>query len=79
MINFNLIPILDPTKKSLFVQSGWVKRLNELCNLNISDEEFEKKPKSFRESTKMIRELIGHKVKLKLLLLFKSFLLRLEI
>jgi hypothetical protein len=53
---------LDPTKKTLFLQSGWLKRLNQCCNSNFFDEKLEKESKSLRDNIKMIRELIGHKV-----------------
>jgi hypothetical protein len=53
---------LDPTKKTLFLQSGWLKRLSQCCNSNFYDEKLEKESKSFRDNIKMIRELIGHKV-----------------
>ena len=51
---------LDPSNRRLFVQSGWLKRLNQMCNASyISQMGTSKK---MQENINLIRELIGHRV-----------------
>ena len=55
---------LDTTRRTLFIQSGWLKRLNQMCNT--SGDEVASLPehvsKKARENILMIREMIAHKV-----------------
>ena len=52
---------LDASKRSLFVQSGWLKRLHQLCT-PCHEKGMERESKTSRDNINMIRELIGHKV-----------------